>query len=64
MTVSGVQFPQCSCDTELTSAMSELVEKLVDKIFIAEDMTDAKSDGFTGGLHKVLSDGRVVWFSN
>ena len=36
----------------------EITEKLVDKIY--EDM-DAYRDGFEGGIHKVLSDGRVVW---
>ena len=48
-------------DTELIAAVAEITEKLVDKIYIAEDMADAYRDGFEGGIHKVLSDGRVVW---
>jgi hypothetical protein len=51
-------------DTELISAVSEITGKLVDKIYVAEDMADAIRDGFEGGIHKVLSDGRVVWVSN
>ena len=50
-------------DTELIAAVAEITEKLVDKIYVAEDMTDAVRDGYDGGIHKVLSDGRVVWVS-
>ena len=48
-------------DKELIAAVAEITQKLVDKIFIAEDMNDAVRDGYDGGIHKVLSDGRVVW---
>ena len=48
-------------DKELIAAVSEITEKLVDKIYVAEDMADAIRDGYDGGIHKVLSDGRVVW---
>ena len=51
-------------DEELIRAVAEITEKLVDKIFISEDYNDAVSDGFGGGIHKSLSDGRVVWVSN
>ena len=57
-------FSEFKDDTEVISAVAEITEKLVDKIFIAEDMTDAYRDGFEGGIYKVLSDGRVVWVSN
>lgn len=57
-------FSEFKDDTEVISAVAEITEKLVDKIFIAEDMADAYRDGFEGGIHKVLSDGRVVWVSN
>jgi hypothetical protein len=64
MKISEIMFSEFKDDTEVISAVAEITEKLVDKIFIAEDMTDAYRDGFEGGIHKVLSDGRVVWFSN
>ena len=61
MKISEILFSEFKDDTEVISAVAEITEKLVDKIFIAEDMTDAYRDGFEGGIHKVLSDGRVVW---
>lgn len=61
MKISEIMFSEFKDDTEVISAVAEITEKLVDKIFIAEDMTDAYRDGFEGGIHKVLSDGRVVW---
>lgn len=61
MKISEIKFSNCMDDIELISAVSEITEKLVDKIYIAEDMNDAIRDGFEGGIHKVLSDGRVVW---
>lgn len=64
MQISKMKISQCLDDTELISAVSEITGLLVDKIYIAEDMTDAYRDGFEGGIHKVLSDGRVVWVSN
>ena len=64
MKISEIKFSNCMDDTELIAAVSEITEKLVDKIYIAEDMADAYRDGFEGGIHKVLSDGRVVWVSN
>lgn len=51
-------------DTELIAAVSEITDLLVDKIYIAENMNDAIRDGFDGGIHKELSDGRIVWVSN
>ena len=64
MKISEMNFAQCMDDTELISAVSEITGKLVDKIYVAEDMTDAVRDGYDGGIHKVLSDGRVVWVTN
>lgn len=64
MKISEIMFSEFKDDTEVISAVAEITEKLVDKIFIAEDVTDAYRDGFEGGIHKVLSDGRVVWVSN
>lgn len=61
MKIAEMKFRQCMDDTELVSAVSEITGLLVDKIYIAEDMADAYRDGFEGGIHKVLSDGRVVW---
>lgn len=61
MKISEMTFSHCMDDTELISAVSEITEKLVDKIYVAEDMADAVRDGYDGGIHKVLSDGRVVW---
>ena len=61
MKISDVKFSECMDDTELIGAVAEITQKLVDKIFIAEDMTDAVRDGYDGGIHKVLTDGRVVW---
>ena len=61
MKISDVKFSECMDDTELIGAVAEITQKLVDKIFIAEDMADAVRDGYDGGIHKVLSDGRVVW---
>lgn len=61
MKISEINFSNCMDDTELIVAVSEITEKLVDKIYIAEDMNDAVRDGYKGGIHKVLSDGRVVW---
>ena len=63
MKIAEMKFSNCMDDTELIGAVSEITEKLVDKIYIAEDMADAYRDGFEGGIHKVLSDGRVVWVS-
>jgi hypothetical protein len=64
MKISEMNFAQCMDDTELISAVSEITGKLVDKIYVAEDMADAVRDGYDGGIHKVLSDGRVVWVTN
>lgn len=61
MKISEIKFSHCMNDAELIAAVSEITEKLVDKIYVAEDMADAIRDGFEGGIHKVLSDGRVVW---
>ena len=61
MKISEMKFTHCMDDMELIAAVSEITEKLVDKIYVAEDMTDAVRDGYDGGIHKVLSDGRVVW---
>lgn len=61
MKISEMKVAECMDDTELISAVAEITQKLVDKIFIAEDMNDAVRDGYNGGIHKVLSDGRVVW---
>lgn len=61
MKISEMTFSHCMDDTELIAAVSEITEKLVDMIYVAEDMTDAIRDGYEGGIHKVLSDGRVVW---
>ena len=61
MKISEMKFSQCMDDMELIAAVSEITEKLVDKIFVAEDMADAVRDGYDGGIHKVLTDGRVVW---
>lgn len=61
MKISDVKFSECMDDTELIGAVAEITQKLVDKIFIAEDMADAVRDGYDGGIHKVLTDGRVVW---
>ena len=63
MKISEMTFSHCMDDTELIAAVAEITEKLVDKIYVAEDMTDAVRDGYDGGIHKVLSDGRVVWVS-
>lgn len=62
--LSKMSLSECLDDKELIGAVSEITALLVDKIYIAEDMNDAIRDGFNGGIHKVLSDGRVVWFSN
>ena len=64
MKMSELKFQDCIDDKELMAAVAEITEKLVDKIFISEDMEDAKRDGFTEGIHKVLTDGRVVWLAN
>jgi hypothetical protein len=61
MKISEMKFTHCMDDMELIAAVSEITEKLVDKIYVAEDMADAVRDGYEGGIHKVLSDGRVVW---
>lgn len=61
MKIAEMKFSQCLDDTELVNAVTEITGLLVDKIYIAEDMNDAIRDGFDGGIHKVLSDGRVVW---
>lgn len=61
MKISEMKFTHCMDDMELIAAVSEITEKLVDKIYVAEDMADAVRDGYDGGIHKVLSDGRVVW---
>ena len=61
MKISEMKFSHCMDDKELIAAVSEITEKLVDKIYVAEDMADAIRDGYDGGIHKVLSDGRVVW---
>lgn len=63
MKISEMKFSHCMDDMELIAAVSEITEKLVDKIYVAEDMADAVRDGYDGGIHKVLSDGRVVWVS-
>lgn len=59
-----MNLSQCLDDKELINAISEITALLVDKIYIAEDMNDAIRDGFDGGIHKELSDGRIVWVSN
>lgn len=64
MQIAKMNLSHCLDDTELISAVSEITGLLVDKIYIAEDMNDAIRDGFDGGIHKELSDGRIVWVSN
>lgn len=64
MQIARMNLSQCLDDKELISAVSEITALLVDKIYIAEDMNDAIRDGFDGGIHKELSDGRIVWVSN
>ena len=64
MQIARMDLSQCLEDKELISAVSEITALLVNKIYIAEDMNDAIRDGFDGGIHKALSDGRIVWVSN
>ena len=64
MQVKEMNLSQFLDDKELISAVSEITDLLVDKIYIAEEMNDAIRDGFDGGIHKELSDGRIVWVSN
>lgn len=64
MQIARMDLSHCLDDKELISAVSEITALLVDKIYIAEDMNDAIRDGFDGGIHKELSDGRIVWVSN
>ena len=64
MQIARMNLSQCLDDTELIAAVSEITALLVNKIYIAEDMNDAIRDGFNGGIHKELSDGRIVWVSN
>lgn len=64
MQIARMDLSHCLDDKELISAVSEITALLVDKIYIAEDMKDAIRDGFDGGIHKELSDGRIVWVSN
>lgn len=64
MQIARMDLSQCLDDTELIAAVSEITALLVNKIYIAEDMNDAIRDGFNGGIHKELSDGRIVWVSN
>lgn len=64
MQIAKMKISQCLDDKELISAVSEITGLLVDKIYVAEDMNDAIRDGFDGGIHKELSDGRIVWVSN
>ena len=64
MQIAKMNLSHCLDDKELISAVSEITALLVDKIYIAEDMNDAIKDGFNGGIHKELSDGRIVWVSN
>ena len=64
MQIARMKLIQCLDDKELIAAVSEITALLVDKIYIAEDMKDAIRDGFDGGIHKKLSDGRIVWVSN
>lgn len=64
MQITRMDLSQCLEDKELISAVSEITALLVNKIYIAEDMNDAIRDGFNGGIHKELSDGRIVWVSN
>lgn len=64
MQIARMDLSHCLDDKELISAVSEITALLVDKIYIAEDMNDAIKDGFNGGIHKELSDGRIVWVSN
>lgn len=64
MQVKEMNLSQFLDDKELISAVSEITDLLVDKIYIAENMNDAIRDGFDGGIHKELSDGRIVWVSN
>lgn len=64
MQIARMDLSQFLDDEELISAVSEITDLLADKIYIAEDMNDAIRDGFDGGIHKELSDGRIVWVSN
>jgi hypothetical protein len=64
MQIARMDLLHCLDDKELIAAVSEITALLVDKIYIAEDMNDAIRDGFDGGIHKELSDGRIVWVSN
>lgn len=63
MKITSLTLPQYIEDAELVKAVSEITSQVVDKIYIAEDMNDAIRDGYEGGIHKVLSDGRVVWLA-
>jgi len=64
MQVKEMNLSQFLDDKELISAVSEITDLLVEKIYIAENMNDAIRDGFDEGIHKELSDGRIVWVSN
>lgn len=64
MQIARMDLSQFLDDKELISAVSEITALLVDKIYVAEEMNDAIKDGFDGGIHKELSDGRIVWVSN
>ena len=65
MKISSLTLPQYieDEDAELVKAVFEITSQVVDKIYIAEDMNDAIRDGYEGGIHKVLNDGRVVWLA-
>lgn len=64
MQVKEMNLSQFLDDKELISAISEITDLLINKIYVVEDMNDAIRDGFDGGIHKELSDGRIVWVSN
>lgn len=63
MKLTNLTGPQYVEDGELVKAVSGIMGQVVDKIYIAENMDDAARDGYDGGVHKVLSDGRVVWLA-
>lgn len=63
MKITTLTLPQYIEDAELVKSVSEIMSQVVDKIYIAEDMNDAIRDGYEEGIHKVLSDGRVVWLT-
>ena len=57
MKISEMKVSECMDDTELIGAVAEITQKLVDKIFIAEDMNDAADI-----LNEISSAGDTVLY--